>query len=65
MAGTSRVVLPDVSAVLIRPVRGADAPLLADGFAWLGAKSRWMRFLTARNELSPTSTTTTTRRSAR
>lgn len=39
------VVLPDGSGVLIRQVRSADAPLLADGFARLGAVSRQMRFL--------------------
>ena len=39
------VVLRDGSAVLIRQVRSADAPLLADGFARLSAASRQMRFL--------------------
>jgi RimJ/RimL family protein N-acetyltransferase len=52
-AGTSGVLLRDGSAVLIRPIRSADAPLLADGFARLSARSRWMRFLTAKRELSP------------
>jgi RimJ/RimL family protein N-acetyltransferase len=52
-AGTRRVVLRDGSAVLIRPVRSADAPLLADGFARLSAKSRWTRFLSPKSELSP------------
>jgi hypothetical protein len=58
--------------VFVWPVRGAGALLLAGGFARLGARSRRMRFLTAKKELSPvelttspTSTTTTTRRSAR
>ena len=37
------VVLRDGSAVQIRPVRSADAPLLADGFARLSAASRRMR----------------------
>lgn len=31
--------------MLIRPVRGADAPLLADGFARLSERSRRLRFL--------------------
>ena len=48
-----RVMLRDGSQVLIRQVQGADAPLLADGFARLSATSRWMRFLTPKNELSP------------
>jgi RimJ/RimL family protein N-acetyltransferase len=47
-----RVVLRDGSEVLIRPVQSADAPLLADGFARLSAKSRRMRFLAAKPELS-------------
>ena len=46
-------VLRDGSEVLIRPVQGADAPLLADGFARLSARSRQMRFLRTKNELSP------------
>jgi RimJ/RimL family protein N-acetyltransferase len=52
-AQARRVVLRDGSAVLIRQIRRADAPLLADGFARLSARSRWMRFLTAKQELSP------------
>jgi RimJ/RimL family protein N-acetyltransferase len=46
------VVLRDGSAVLIRPVRSTDAPLLADGFARLSAASRQMRFLSTKKELS-------------
>ena len=46
------VVLRDGSAVLIRPVRSADAPLLADGFARLSAVSRQMRFLGVKKDLS-------------
>jgi len=46
------VVLPDGSAVLIRPVRSTDSALLADGFARLGAASRQMRFLGVKKELS-------------
>ena len=46
------VVLRDGSAVLIRPVRRADAPLLADGFARLSARSRRLRFLSPKEELS-------------
>jgi ribosomal protein S18 acetylase RimI-like enzyme len=45
--------LRDGSEVLIRRVRGTDAPLLADGFARLSLSSRWMRFLIAKQELSP------------
>ena len=47
------VVLRDGSAVLIRPVRPVDAPLVADGFARLSARSRQLRFLTPKKELSP------------
>jgi len=46
------VVLRDGSAVLIRQVRGTDAPLLADGFTRLGAASRQMRFLGVKKNLS-------------
>jgi len=46
------VVLRDGSAVLIRQVRSTDAPLLADGFARLSPRSRWMRFLSAKTTLS-------------
>jgi hypothetical protein len=46
------VVLHDGSKVVIRPVRSTDAPLLADGFARLSARSRQMRFLTGKNELA-------------
>jgi RimJ/RimL family protein N-acetyltransferase len=52
-ASGKTVVLRDGSAVLIRPVRSADAPLLADGFARLSDASRQMRFLTKKKELSP------------
>lgn len=52
-AGSKTVVLRDGSAVLIRQVRSADAPLLADGFGRLSAQSRQMRFLTTKKELSP------------
>src|SRR5438067_2484673 len=48
-----QVVLRDGSTVLIRQVQGTDAPLLADGFARLSARSRRMRFLAAKPELSP------------
>jgi len=46
------VVLRDGSAVLIRQVRGTDAPLLADGFTRLSAASRQMRFLGVKKALS-------------
>jgi GNAT superfamily N-acetyltransferase len=39
--------------VLIRQVHSADAPLLADGFARLSARSRQLRFLTPKKGLSP------------
>src|SRR5215831_21146875 len=48
-----RTVLRDGSAVLIRPVHGDDARLLADGFARLSARSRRMRFLAQKKELFP------------
>src|SRR5215469_10328809 len=48
------VVLRDGSVVLIRPVRGTDAPLLADGFARLSPQSRRMRFLGTKTTLSAT-----------
>jgi RimJ/RimL family protein N-acetyltransferase len=52
-AATDRpVVLRDGSAVLIRPVRRADAALLADGFARLSTRSRRLRFLSPKKELS-------------
>jgi RimJ/RimL family protein N-acetyltransferase len=38
--------------VLIRQVQPADAPLLADGFAWLSDRSRRMRFLYRKDSLS-------------
>jgi GNAT superfamily N-acetyltransferase len=47
------VALRDGSKVLIRQVQGADAPLLADGFARLSARSRQARFLAPKRELSP------------
>jgi RimJ/RimL family protein N-acetyltransferase len=47
------VVLRDGSTVLIRQVRSADAPLVADGFARLSARSRQLRFLTPKRDLSP------------
>ena len=46
------VVLRDGSKVVIRQVRGTDAPLLADGFSRLSARSRQMRFLTRKDELT-------------
>src|SRR5215471_3219522 len=46
------VKLRDGSKVLIRQIQPADAPLLADGFARLGDKSRRMRFLARKDQLS-------------
>ena len=47
-------VLRDGSTVVIRQVRGTDAPLLADGFARLSPRSRQMRFLGPKTMLSAT-----------
>src|SRR5690242_16641932 len=46
------VALRDGSKVLIRQVRSTDATLLADGFARLSPRSRQLRFLTRKKELS-------------
>jgi EmrB/QacA subfamily drug resistance transporter len=46
------VTLRDGSAVLVRQVQAADAPLLADGFARLSDQSRRMRFLGRKDQLS-------------
>ena len=51
-AGGNTVVLRDGSQVVIRQVQRADAPLLADGFARLSARSRQMRFLGPKKTLS-------------
>src|SRR5882757_10790923 len=47
------VVLRDGRAVLIRQVQRADAALLADGFAQLSVRSRRLRFMIAKDHLSP------------
>jgi RimJ/RimL family protein N-acetyltransferase len=52
-ASRGRTVLRDGSEVLIRQVRRTDVPLLADGFSRLSAKSRQMRFLGPKKELTP------------
>ena len=49
---TGLVALRDGSTVLIRPVRSTDAPLVADGFARLSPRSRQLRFLTGKTQLS-------------
>src|SRR5262245_23541267 len=46
------VALREGSRVLIRPVRSTDAALVADGFARLSPRSRQLRFLTAKKQLS-------------
>jgi RimJ/RimL family protein N-acetyltransferase len=46
------VALRDGSGVLIRQVQPTDASLLADGFARLSDKSRRMRFLARKDQLS-------------
>ena len=45
--------LRDGSTVLIRPITPADTGLVAAIFAGLSPESRRLRFLTAKNELSP------------
>jgi RimJ/RimL family protein N-acetyltransferase len=52
VADGTPAVLRDGSKVLIRQVRGSDAPLLADGFARLSARSRQLRFLSPKHSLS-------------
>jgi GNAT superfamily N-acetyltransferase len=52
MRGDS-VLLRDGSVVLIRQVHSADAALLADGFAHLSSRSRQLRFLTGKSDLTP------------
>jgi ribosomal protein S18 acetylase RimI-like enzyme len=42
----------DGASAVVRPVRRADGPLLADGFARLSPRSRRMRFLIGKNMLS-------------
>jgi RimJ/RimL family protein N-acetyltransferase len=49
---TGLVALRDGAAVLIRQVQSTDAALLADGFARLSPRSRQMRFLTRKKQLS-------------
>ena len=44
--------LRDGSRVLIRPVRSTDASLIAEGFARLSERSRRMRFLGKKDELT-------------
>ncbi len=46
------VSLRDGAQALIRPIRTTDAPLLADAFGRLSDRSRWLRFLTAKRELT-------------
>jgi MFS family permease len=46
------VALRDGSKVVIRQIRSADAPLLADGFARLSPESRRLRFLRRKDGLS-------------
>jgi RimJ/RimL family protein N-acetyltransferase len=51
-ADGTNAVLRDGSRVLIRPVRGTDAPLIAEGFARLSDRSRRMRFLGKKDALT-------------
>jgi RimJ/RimL family protein N-acetyltransferase len=48
----TNVRLRDGSRVLIRPVRSTDATLIAEGFARLSERSRRMRFLGKKDELT-------------
>jgi GNAT superfamily N-acetyltransferase len=50
--GASPVVLRDRSRVLVRPICTTDTLLLAEGFARLSERSRRMRFLGKKDELS-------------
>src|SRR5262249_1697074 len=56
-AAPDHVLLRDGSRVLVRPIRSTDRSLVADGFARLSARSRRMRFLTAKDYLSPSELT--------
>ena len=47
------ITLRDGSPVLIRQIRAADTPLVADIFDRLSDASRWLQFLGAKKELSP------------
>jgi RimJ/RimL family protein N-acetyltransferase len=49
----TNVRLRDGSRILIRPVRSTDASLIAEGFARLSERSRRMRFLGKKDELTP------------
>ena len=46
------ICLRDGAPVLIRPIRVGDTGLLADGFARMSSRSRWLRFLHSKKELS-------------
>jgi len=46
------VTLRNGPSVLIRQVQAADVPLVADVFARLSPKSRWMRFLATKSHLT-------------
>jgi RimJ/RimL family protein N-acetyltransferase len=48
----TNVLLRDGSRVLIRPVRSTDVKLIAEGFARLSERSRRMRFLGKKDELT-------------
>lgn len=52
MENSQRTRLRDGSMVLIRPVEADDGDLMAEGFYRLSARSRQLRFLSARNRLS-------------
>ena len=46
------VLLPYGAAILVRPIRADDAPLLLDGFARLSSESRHFRFLGGKSALT-------------
>lgn len=52
-AAAEQVVLRCGSAVLVRPVQPSDGELLLDGFARLSLRSRFTRFLAAKQQLTP------------
>jgi RimJ/RimL family protein N-acetyltransferase len=50
---SAQIELADGSHVSARPITPADRDALADGFARLSARSRYLRFLGPKNSLSP------------
>jgi hypothetical protein len=48
-----KITLRDGARVTLRPIAPEDKPLLTASFARLSAESRYRRFFTSKNELSP------------